>query len=208
MPPMCPLAHPLDGMTFVAFDTETTGFNADAGRLVEIAGVKFSLDGTILGTFQSLINPGIPIPPEVVRIHGITNMAVRGCPSAAVVLSHFFAFVEGPATVLVAHNAPFDLRFLQAEVARHALLPPAVPVLDTLPLARRYLPGLPNHRLDTVARSLGLLVEMHHRAFADSLLVQGIVSRLLAALPPQRALEEVRRARLRLAAPDAEPWGR
>ena len=198
-------AHPLDGVTFVAFDTETTGFDARAGRVVEIAGVKFTLAGRILDSFTSLIDPGIPIPEDAIRVHGITDAEVRGYPSARQVLSRFFSFCGGPETVLVAHNAPFDIGFLREEIARHDLPFPENPVLDTLVLSRRYYRHLPNHRLETVARSLGLLIEEQHRAFPDSLLVKGIVTHLFSGLEPQLAVDEVGRSRLRLAISAGRP---
>lgn len=198
-------SHPLDGVTFVAFDTETTGFNARGGRVVEIAGVKFTLDGKVHGAFQSLINPGMPIPYGAMRVHGITDEDVHGQPDARHVLSQFFSFLDGPDTVLVAHNAPFDINFLRHEIARHDLRVPQNRVMDTLTLSRRYFRHLPNHRLATVARSLGLAIELEHRAFPDSLLVKGILTRVFKELEPQRAVEEMGRSRLRLAMPYKTP---
>ena len=195
----------LSNTVFVAFDTETTGLGPRVHRLVEIAGVKFTLGGGVLDTFQTLIDPGMPIPPSVIRIHGITDAAVRGQPDAATALAAFSVFLEGPHTVLLAHNAPFDLGFLRAECARGALPMLPNPVWDTLSLARRYLPGLRNHQLGTVAAHLRVPPPLHrHRALHDSLLVHGIVTELLAALPPDRAVDEVRRARQPRRAPIPE----
>lgn len=194
--------HPLDSVIFVAFDTETTGLDPRAGRVVELAGVKFTLADGIVDSFQSLIDPGMPIPLDVIRVHGITDDEVRGWPDASIVLAQFFRFLDGPETVLVAHNAPFDLGFLGHEMARHGLTPPENLVLDTLTLARRYHPKLVNHQLGTVARFLDVQIEMQHRAFADSLLVRGILTHLFRDnLSPEQAINELRRSPLRFNAP-------
>lgn len=186
----------LTDLVLVAFDTETTGLDPHAGRLVEIAGVKFNLAGEVLDSFSSLMNPGIPIPPRVSRIHGITDGEVRDQPPAAVVLREFFRFVGGPDTVLVAHNAPFDIGFVREEFRRNDLPLPEHGILCSLRLARRHLPSLGSHTLAVVARALGLPVDHQHRAFPDSLLVRGIVGRLLTTYPPSATLDDVRGGRL------------
>lgn len=186
----------LTDLVLVAFDTETTGLNPYAGRLVEIAGVKFTLAGDIVDSFSSLIDPGIPIPRRVAQIHGITDDEVRGWPPAAVVLREFFRFVGGPDTVLVAHNAPFDIGFVRQELLRNDLPFPDASILCSLQLARRHLPFLNSHALEPVARALGLPVAIHHRAFSDSLLVCGIAGKLLGMYPARATLADVRGARL------------
>lgn len=194
----------LNDLVLVAFDTETTGLSPHAGRLVEIAGIKFNLAGEVLGSFTSLIDPGMPIPPEVVRVHGITDAEVRGWPSAAVVLREFFHFVGGPETVLVAHNAPFDIGFVREELRRNDAGLPEYGILCTLSLSRRHFPFLGSHALGVVARALGITVEMQHRAFADSLLVRDIAARVLNTYPTGATLADVRGARLHFLNP-AQP---
>lgn len=184
----------LHDMTFVAFDTETTGLSAQAGRVVEIAAVRFSLREGILDTFQSLINPGMPIPPDASHIHGIRDAHVRDQPPASVVLRDFFKFIDGPGQILVAHNAPFDTGFLKAECARHRLPTWSNPVLCTLALSRAYLRGLRNYQLATVAEHLGVQRPARlHRALADSMLVHGIITSLLVRLPAEHLVVELRR---------------
>jgi DNA polymerase III epsilon subunit family exonuclease len=186
----------LTDLVLVAFDTETTGLDPRAGRVVEIAGVKFTLGGELIGTFTSLVNPGLPIPPRVTRIHGITDEEVRGWPPASIVLREFFRFVGGPDTVLVAHNAPFDIGFVREEFVRNDLALPVNPILCSLQLARRHLPFMRSYALGEVARALQLPVDHQHRAFPDSLLVRGIAVRLLNTYPVSATLAEVRGGRL------------
>lgn len=187
----------LNDLVLVAFDTETTGLSARDGRIVEIAGIKFNLHGELLGSFTSLINPGIPIPPDVVRVHGITDAEVRGWPSASVVLREFFHFVGGPETVLVAHNAPFDIGFVREELMRNDADFPEHGILCTLSISRKHFPFLGSHALGVVARALGITVEMQHRAFADSLLVRDIAAKVLNTYPTSATLADVKGAQLR-----------
>lgn len=191
-----PADYRLNDLVLVAFDTETTGLSPYDGRLVEIAGIKFNLQGELLGSFTSLINPGMPIPPDVIRVHGIRDEEVRDAPPVSYVLREFFHFVGGPETVLVAHNAPFDIGFIRQELVRNDASLPDYGILCTLAMSRKHFPFLPSHALGTVARALGITVEMQHRAFADSLLVRDIAARVLNTYPTGATLAEVRGARL------------
>jgi DNA polymerase III subunit epsilon len=178
---------PLADATFVAFDTETTGYHATGHCLVEIAGVKFAADGTVLDTFESLVDPRTHISYFAQRVHGISETILRGQPLADAVLARFCAFLGGPATVLVAHNAPFDLGVLRAEFGLCGLPLLANPVLCTLALSRACLTGIANHQLATVAAHLEVPAPARrHRALDDSLLAMGIVTRLLATQPADR----------------------
>jgi DNA polymerase III epsilon subunit family exonuclease len=102
----------LTDITFVAFDTETTGLFPIRHRLVEIGAVHFRLDDHELATFEQLIDPQIPIPREVQQVHGITDTMVRGQSTVEQVLPRFIEFLGPCDTILLAHNAPFDLGFL------------------------------------------------------------------------------------------------
>jgi DNA polymerase III epsilon subunit family exonuclease len=102
----------LADVTFIAFDTETTGLFPVMHQLVEIGAIRFRLDGRELATFQLLIDPHIPIPPNVQQVHGITDAMVRGQPIIEHVLPEFIEFLGAPTTLLLAHNAPFDPGFL------------------------------------------------------------------------------------------------
>ena len=98
-------------VTFLAFDTETTELFPIMHRLVEVGAVRFRSDGRELGTFQPLINPEVPIPPDIQQVHGITDGMVRGQTTNEDVLPRFVDLLGAPDTILLAHNAPFDLLF-------------------------------------------------------------------------------------------------
>ena len=160
---------------FVAFDLETTGLLADSDRVVEIGAVRFDAQGLELGRFEQLVNPGRPMPWGAQTVHGISDADLIDAPPAREVLPRFLAFLGDPVeTTLLAHNAVFDASFLGRELGRLGRTPPAHAIVDTLALARRRLPHLPNHRLDTLARGLDLDPDGPHRALADSLRVKGL----------------------------------
>lgn len=190
----------LGDIVFVSYDCETTGLSAGKDRLVELAACKFRIDGQILGRFSSLIDPGIEITPELTAIHGIDNELVRGAPSAEPVILAFLDWAEtGDGSphepLFVAHNAPFDIGFLQAVMAdwgEHSLADagfaygvgpfrnnlrqeggeiwwswPAYQSICTLDLARKLWPHWKGHRLGQIAGRLGLDAQGWHRAEAD-----------------------------------------
>jgi DNA polymerase-3 subunit epsilon len=196
--------HPLLGLNpceavYVAFDTETTGLSPVGARLVELSGVKFLADGTEISRFQTLIDPQCPIPPEATAIHGITDDMVAGQPTYAEAVPAFFDFAlaadvqlpaQGPnQTVLVAHNAPFDLGFLEVAMGKLALPAPANLVLDTLPLSRALIPESPNYQLATLINHLGIEASTYHRALADSCHVMHLFSRMIDLLEDGATLE-------------------
>jgi len=166
---------------FVAFDTETTGLSPLAARLVELSGVKFKLGTTAVTTFSSLINPECGIPPEVTNVHGITDEMVADAPRAADVIPRFIEWIGSHETVLVAHNAPFDVGFLQIAMTKLGLEMPGNVVVDTLPLARRLLKDAPNHRLQTLVEYFQLEADGYHRALADSHHVKNILAKVACA---------------------------
>ncbi len=157
----------------VAFDTETTGLWAGSHRLVEIGAVRFGLDGWSGGRFESLINPGKSIPEEARAIHGITDRMVSSAPTAAFVLPKFFEFC-GRDSILVAHNAPFDISFLVSEMDRAGLARPPLLVLDTVDLIRRTRPGLVSYALVKLVEHFGLGTGQEHRALADAEYVRAL----------------------------------
>lgn len=164
--------------TFVAFDTETTG-TGPGTRLVEIAGARFRGD-EFLGRFDTLIDPGIPIPADATAVHQITDLMVRGKPKAAEVLRDFFQFAED--AVLVAHNAEFDASIIGLELTRQRQPAPENLILDSLKAARRVFPGQAAHSLDALIELIGIPPqEERHRAFADAELVRHLVRRMAEA---------------------------
>lgn len=166
-------------MDWVAVDTETTGLGAEA-RLVEIGARRYCADGTAWD-FETLVDPGVPIPGAVQRIHGISDDMVAGAPDARTALRRFFTFAEGAA--LVAHNAAFDARMIMQDAARAGLRLPPAPVHDTLRLARRIVPHLWSYRLPSVARVLRIPSPVFHRALPDAVVVGELTRRLLRMRP-------------------------
>ncbi|QOS57686.1 DEDD exonuclease domain-containing protein [Thermobifida fusca] len=179
------LGRPLADVTFVVVDVETTGTHPATAALIEVGAVRLR-DGQVLDEFTTLVNPHAPVPASITLLTGITTAMVESAPSPAAALSAFLDFAGfRPGTVLVAHNAPFDVRFLKAACARHGIPWPSPAVLDTLQLARRLVPRgeVRNHRLDTLARVFGAHPPAHRalddaRATADVL--RGLVGRLRA----------------------------
>jgi DNA polymerase-3 subunit epsilon len=156
---------------FIAFDLETTGLDPAQDEIAEIGAVKFDRRG-LIGHFSTLINPGIPMPPEAGRVNGITDRMLAGKPSLDEVLPDFLRFIgEG---ILVAHNAPFDCGFINAGLqwrfdrgtAPFPQLPN--PVVDTLIYARKRFPGQPNYKLGSLAAFLGIESGDAHRAEDDA----------------------------------------
>ncbi|MEW6049477.1 MAG: exonuclease domain-containing protein [Candidatus Zixiibacteriota bacterium] len=180
----------LDELTFVAFDTETTGLWAPSHRLVEIAGVKFRLGDDQVTTFQTLIDPRSAIPAEVISIHGITDEMVAGAPSAKTALMSFFEFC-GPEAVLMAHNAPFDIAFVACELDRGDDVLPDNLILDTVDLYRRSYPQLPSYSLLSLVQKFDIEQTQAHRALADAGCVQRLFTRLMDDLGRTSELDEL-----------------
>ena len=150
----------------VAFDVETTGLSPLVDRLVELAAFRLCADGT-LQEFGTLIDPGIPIPARATDIHGITDAMVHGAPSAEAVLGSFVDFVAD--LPLVAHNAGFDCGFLLVALHRASLPRPPLDVYCSLRAARLTFKDMPDKKLSTLARHLGIDLANHHRAGDDAL---------------------------------------
>ena len=165
---MLPQDQPLSEVEFVAFDLETTGLFPVVNRIVEFGAVRFALDGRELGTWEQLVDPECPIAPEVTDIHGITDAMVRGQPTLAQALPAFLDFLGGTDAILLAHNAMFDLGFLNFAAAKTGLTLPTNPVIDTLDLARTCFRGAPSCRLEDLVVHLGLAESEDHRALSDS----------------------------------------
>ncbi|MCX9190838.1 endonuclease [Carbonactinospora thermoautotrophica] len=161
------LGPPLHEVTFVVVDLETTGNSPPGAGITEIGAVKVR-GGQVLGEFHTLVDPGTPIPPFITVLTGITDQMVAGAPGIADVLPRFLEFAGG--SVLVAHNAPFDVGFLKHACAQHGYAWPGSPVLDTVQLARKLLTRdeVPNYKLATLARYFRSASVPAHRALADA----------------------------------------
>ena len=162
------LGRPLRDVTFCVVDLETTGASiAEGAMITEIGAVKVR-GGEVLGEFQTLVNPHTSIPAFIAVLTGITNGMVADAPPITSALLSFLEFAAG--SVLVAHNAPFDVGFLR-HFARQQEIPwPDFEVLDTVKLARRVVTRdeAPNHRLSSLARVFRSGTTPNHRALADA----------------------------------------
>lgn len=173
----------LHEVTFVVFDLETTGGNSSHDAVTEIGAVKVR-GGQVIGEFSTLVNPQREIPTGIVSITGISNAMVVDAPPFDGVLPSFLEFCAG--SVLVAHNAAFDIGFLKANCQQLDLRWPKPPVVCTLRLARRVLlrDESPNHKLGTLARVLNARTEPNHRALTDARTTVDVLHSLLERLGP------------------------
>lgn len=167
----------LHELEYVVVDVETTGSSPSRGdRITEIAAVQVR-DGRIAGHFSTLVDPGRPIPPTITELTGIDREMVEDAPPFEEVSDRVREELEG--RVFVAHNVPFDWRFVTAEMRRARSLRPAGPRLCTLRLARRALPGLASKGLDSVTRYYGVEIGDRHRAAGDALATASVLLHLL-----------------------------
>src|SRR4051794_32006565 len=187
------LGRPLRDVTFCVVDLETTGGSAQAGSMItEIGAVKVRA-GEVLGEFQTLVNPRAEIPPFIAVLTGITNSMVAAAPPIERALPAFLEFARG--CVLVAHNAPFDVGFLQ-HFARQLGHPwPSFEVVDTARLARRVITrdDAPNCKLSSLAVTFGSATTPNHRALSDARATVDVLRGLFERLGSQgvHTLEEL-----------------
>ncbi len=160
----------LPEVDFCAFDVETTG-NDSRIRMVELGATRFRMEGEC-ELLSTLVNPGVHISSSVTCIHGITDEMVAGAPDARASLESFFSFASG--CVLLAHNASFDAAVVSVELARHSMPVPDFLILDTVSLARRFIPGPPNYKLTTLTDWLGLFTQCAHRGLPDAVAAREI----------------------------------
>ena len=185
----------LSELTFTVFDTETTGLNPSQGDEIIQIGATRVLNGKLLRSesFEQLVDPQRPLAPESAKIHGITSEMLRGQPTIDKVLPAFHAFAAD--TVLIAHNAAFDMRFLQLKEEETGLRFDH-PVLDTLLLSAVIHPNQESHRLEAIAERLGLTIVGRHTALGDAIVTAEVFLKLVPLLADKgiRTLREAREA--------------
>jgi DNA polymerase III subunit epsilon len=201
------LDEPLRETTFTVVDLETTGGSSMSDGITEIGAVRVR-GGEVQGEFQTLVHPGQPITPFVSVLTGITDVMVCDAPPITAALPAFLEFAHG--SVLVAHNAPFDVGFLKTAAAEQQLPWPSFAVVDTAVLARRVLTRdeIANCKLSTLASFFSATTTPNHRALQDARatvdVLHGLIARLgnigVQSLPELRAFTaqvapEVRRKR-------------
>ncbi|MFN2382695.1 MAG: PolC-type DNA polymerase III [Gemmatimonadota bacterium] len=175
------LRHLAD-IPFVVVDVETTGGRPPQDRITELAAVRVR-GGRVEAEWSSLINPGRPIPSFVMGLTGISDALVASAPRFHAVAEEFLEFLGG--APFVAHNAPFDWRFVCAELTETRGGALASARVCTLRLARRLLPDMRRRNLDALAHCFGIPVEGRHRALGDARATARIFARLLVLADEQ-----------------------
>lgn len=171
------LSTPLYAVTFCVLDLETTGGSAKDCAITEIGAVKYR-GGELLGSFQTLVDPGLPIPPSITILTGITETMVFDAPTIHTALPSFLEFIAD--TVIVGHNVRFDMSFLQAATRRLGYQPIANDTVDTAALARRLVRDeVRNLRLRTLAAHFRSPVTPIHRALDDAQATAHVLHALL-----------------------------
>ncbi|TDL35017.1 PolC-type DNA polymerase III [Jeotgalibacillus sp. S-D1] len=151
--------------SYIVFDVETTGLSAVYDKIIELAAVKIH-DGEIVDKFERFANPHHPLSATTINLTGITDDMVRNAPEIEEVLKDFHKWAADD--ILVAHNASFDMGFLNVGYRRTGLEKATNPVIDTLELARFLHPEMKNHRLNTLAKKFEVELTQHHRAIYDA----------------------------------------
>lgn len=174
---------PLDRLTYVVFDTETTGLLPDEGdEIVQIAALRLVNGRRVPGeVLDLLVNPGRPIPPRATAVHGISDAMVADAPDPVQAIARFHGFAEG--AVLIAHNAPFDMTFLrrrEEQIGRRF----DNPILDTVLLSAVVYGRTESHSLDALAHRLGVTIpqEARHTALGDTIATAEVFLKLLPIL--------------------------
>jgi DNA polymerase III epsilon subunit family exonuclease len=165
---------------YIAFDTETTGFSAYNDRIIELGAVLFE-DGKAVKSFGSLVNAGKRVPASATRVNNITNDMLADSPKEDVVYPEFVEFLGDAITgdtIICAHNASFDMRFLSATFERLGI-DANIKFVDTLALCKKYVTGTCDHKQPTMAQHFNISQKDAHRAESDALVCGGIMAELL-----------------------------
>lgn len=167
-----------DYNTYIVFDIETTGLSAINDKITEIGAIKIK-DGQVIDNYSQLVNPERNIPEFITKLTGIDDEMVKDKPTIDEVIGEFNEFISDD--VLVAHNANFDVGFIRENMEKNNIKLNN-PVLDTLELSRSVFPDLKSHKLNLIAKHLGVKLENHHRAIDDATATADILLKLLELL--------------------------
>ena len=186
------LDRKLSELTYTVFDTETTGLEPSNGDEIIQIGAARIVNNRLLRqeVFNQLVDPEIPLKPESIPIHGISEDMVRGQPNIDIVLPAFHEFCED--TVLIAHNAAFDMRFLQLKEERTGIRF-SQPVLDTLLLSAVVHPNQESHKLDVILERLGIVIDKRHNALEDAFATGEVFLKMIPLLE-EKGIVTVRQA--------------
>jgi len=159
-------ATSIQNITFVAFDFETTGLYPQQDDIIEFGAVKFNTQEGPIAEFRTFVDPKRPVPKEASEISGITSEMLIGEPELSLVLPQFKDFISG--TVLIAHNAGFDLSFLRAALTKLNFADVDNFVIDTQQLAKKAFPGQKSYGLQNLSLFLQFPPNQAHRALDDA----------------------------------------
>lgn len=171
-----PRPDDLKTTTYIVFDIETTGLSVTQNKIIEIAAVKMT-EGKEIDRYATFVNPHERIPYHIQQLTNINDEMVQDAPDVGPVLEEFIRFAGD--AVLVAHNARFDVDFVNAKLKELGKPQMENPVLDTLEMARMLFPSMKNHRLNTLAAKYKVSLENHHRAIDDTLALGQILNGLI-----------------------------
>ena len=190
----------LSEATYVVFDVETTGLSAIYNDLIQVAASKM-YKGNIIAEFDEFINPGHPLSAFTTELTGITDDHVKNAKPLVQVLKEFQEFCKD--TVLVAHNASFDVGFMNANYERHGLPKITQPVIDTLEFARNLYPEYKRHGLGPLTKRFGVALEHHHMANYDAEATGRLLFIFIKEVAEKHGVKDLARLNLDLISPDS-----
>lgn len=167
---------------FTVIDVETTGLAPAEERVCEVGAIRL-IGGKEQGRYQSLVQPGRPMPEVARSKHGISDEMLKDAPTFDRIAGDLRQFMSG--SILVAQNAEFDVAFLNAEFQRAGMAKLAMPALDTILLARKVKPGLSTYNLDTLAYHFKVKFKERHRSIGDCEVTGLIFWQCVEALRPR-----------------------
>ena len=190
----------LSEATYVVFDVETTGLSAIYNDLIQVAASKM-YKGNVIAEFDEFINPGHPLSAFTTELTGITDDHVKNAKPLEQVLQEFQEFCKD--TVLVAHNATFDVGFMNANYERHGLPKISQPVIDTLEFARNLYPEYKRHGLGPLTKRFGVALEHHHMANYDAEATGRLLFIFIKEVAEKHGVTDLARLNIDLISPDS-----